>query len=234
MNVDEATWKKMLTAFREYPGSITHASKTAGVSIPTARRAWVMGWPRNRQKPWAKEPIAKVLEEERFAARARREEMEQKAIADEAERALLAKMDAIQARADEASMAKVSRRNATNMGIMASKLVVLTDNLVNRLKVAVEDPNTVFTPKEIREWVRETSRTVQRVQNIMQIALQIERIFCTVASWYVWRSAAVSGATSPGTLPAPFHALSPAIVARRATSIARSISTRNMDDALTP
>lgn len=171
--ITEEQYNALVNAFREIPGDIGNAAKIANCGRSTASKAWNTGW---LQKNHKRLPIKVMLKEEQEAARARRIEQERKAITDEAERSLLARLDAIQARGDEAGMSKVGRKNATNLAIVSSKLVVLVDKMVERAKHEVETNLAGMTMRDIRAWIQTTSLTMMRAQQTMLAALQIERI----------------------------------------------------------
>lgn len=69
---DRELYDRALAAFRERPGSLKHAAKSAGCGISTAQRLWESGW---QGVDWAP-PIRDVVEQEQPAARAKRQEAE--------------------------------------------------------------------------------------------------------------------------------------------------------------
>jgi hypothetical protein len=164
-------WNAMCEAFRSLPGNIANCSRMSGVSKAAVSKAWHYGW---RNKPWGRKSIKELLVEEQEAARAKRLAMEREAGAREAEQAIAARMDAIQARTEEGALAKASRKNAVNLAVISSKLLVLLDKMLERLRQEVE-ANTVPVG-EIRKWVGTVSVATQRAEAVMRMALEIERI----------------------------------------------------------
>ena len=60
------TYEKLVKAFREQPGNVSHAIRAAKVGPRTARRAWMRGWD---APSWAR-PIQDVFAQEQIQARA--------------------------------------------------------------------------------------------------------------------------------------------------------------------
>lgn len=67
--ISRTQYDLLLEAFRARPGNYSHASQAAGVTVRTARRAWLRGWER---PDWAR-PITSVFTQEQIGARARME-----------------------------------------------------------------------------------------------------------------------------------------------------------------
>lgn len=122
--IDDETWAKLLKTLRDDPTrNVTAAARKAGVSYPTAKKAWAQGYP-NATPPRA--PIERILQEETIAARAAM----QGTIEDEARRAAMedaarkraeaekARADAVEARRQEASMVRAQRGNV--LGLIAA------------------------------------------------------------------------------------------------------------------
>jgi hypothetical protein len=173
LSITPKQFADLLIAFREQPGNYTNAAKYALCQARTAKRAWEEGWPR---RPWGRVPIRKLLEQEAEAARAARIQAEYKHAQEEADQAIMARADAIKARAEEAGMVKTGRKNATNLAIVAAKLVVIVDTMINAIHQQVNTPGFVFKPEEVRRWVATTSVTMLRAESVMRLALELERI----------------------------------------------------------
>lgn len=168
------TYETLRQAFIVEPGNIEHARKKAGCTWETAKQAWEFGW---KNKPWAPS-IKAALEAEQHAVRAARMRKELEAEQLEQDKRVQARLDAIQARAEEAQGAKTSRKNAINLGIVSGKLVVLVDAMVNELHTKLAAPGMMsnMAPAEIRKWIHTASITVHRAEAVMRLALEIERI----------------------------------------------------------
>lgn len=98
----------ILDAFREVPGNYAQASRLAGVSPATAKRAWLTGW---RQYPWAR-PVQTVLREEAQVARSRRREQK---LAEQAKRSAdeeQAAEESAKATTQETTLVVAARANA--------------------------------------------------------------------------------------------------------------------------
>jgi hypothetical protein len=167
-------WNDLVAAFRDQPGNVSNAARRAGVSRATAHKAWEKGW---RFKPWGKVPIEQVLKDEAEAARAARIAAEQEEARQEAERAIQARLDAIQARAEEATMVRHGRKGATNLAVISIKLTVLVDKLVNEMERRMDAGGLqTISPSEMRKWVMTMGTTMHHAHSVMRLALEIERI----------------------------------------------------------
>lgn len=74
--VDQATWDKLVEAYRDDPGNHSAAARHAVVQRKTAKRAYLQGYP---TKPWGKKPIQQLLDEEVELARSRQQLEEERA-----------------------------------------------------------------------------------------------------------------------------------------------------------
>ncbi len=117
--ISRTTWDALVLAFREKPGNVMAASKFAHVNRRTADKAWHHGWPKVE---WAK-PIKDLLDQEREEVRAARLRAEIAGQFEEDERRLKARQDAIEARAQEAHGAKLSRSNALSIAVVTAKIL---------------------------------------------------------------------------------------------------------------
>lgn len=163
---------KLEAAFRAEPGNITAAARTAGCTWETAKKAWTTGWTRRAWAPSIRATLEREIEEAK-AARWRRE---QEAAQAEMDRQVQARLDSIQARAEEAQGSKVSRKNALNLAVVSGKMIVLADAMVNELKRRVDSGLSAFKDDDLRRWMNSAAMLVHRAESVMRLALEIERV----------------------------------------------------------
>lgn len=164
----------LLAFYRREGPKFTEASRAAKCSLKVARSAWQTGW---RGLPWA-EPIEKVTREEQEAARARRLQLEREEIEKADAVRKQARQDAIEARAQEARSAKLSRANGMLFAASVTKMLGSLSKVAGEIERRVNDPNilTTLPPQELRKLVQTISGATREGQNIIRTALEIERI----------------------------------------------------------
>lgn len=169
----EKEFNDLVAAFREQPGNISHAARTAGVNRQTARKAWGVGW---RNKRFAETPIKVLFEQEKEAARAARRQQELELARLEAERAIQARQDAIDARKEEAIGSKASRKNALNLAVAASRMLDVANRCAEELQLRVKNGVAKMGTGELRKTIEAAGRLTHRAESVMRLALEIERI----------------------------------------------------------
>lgn len=170
-------WDALLAAFRLEPGNVHRASIVAGVSRETAQKAWDRGW-QDSTKPWAHVRIQDVLLKEQEEARAALRAQHVREHEAEMQAQLRAREDAIQARKEEAQGSAASRKNALGLAIVANKALVAGQKVVAELQRRVDDPDGLekMPLKDLSRLLELNARLVQRAENCMALALQIERV----------------------------------------------------------
>lgn len=166
-------WDALLAAFRQAPGNIALAARTANVDWATAKRAWLVGWPRRRGMS---APIKEVLENELEAARTKRLKLQAHAQAMEEERLVQERLHAIKAREQEAQGAEVTRQNAVNLAVVAAKLTVMVDGLVEDLRQRQKTNTTPLSVEEVSKLVRLAASTTATAARVVQAALTVQRV----------------------------------------------------------
>lgn len=163
-------YNRLVAAFRESGGIARRAARIAGVHEQTARKAFVIGWPRYE---WAR-PIQEVLAEERtkglsiVAERARRDAA--RAIAEAAE----AKGVAVEAVAQEQSILTAARKNVLAVLGLSARLVPAMDSLVDVVRSATLRPDgTKRPPTEIKIGPEAALNILSRHASILARAMAI-------------------------------------------------------------
>lgn len=173
--ITQANYEQLLVEFRRHPGAITKVAQACGIAWRTAKRAWDRGW--TPQRPWAK-AIKLVLEDEAELIRAERIKKDLDAQRAEEDRRVAARMDAIQARKEEAEGAKASRRNAIGLAVVSNKLLTAALVMCDELTRRVNDPAEMkaMTVAEMRSLFDMISRGASRSVLAFRYALEVERI----------------------------------------------------------
>jgi hypothetical protein len=168
-------YEALLAAARTHPANYLRMAKAAGCTWRTAKRAWERGWV--PQVPYAK-PIKFALEEEAEAIRTARIAAELKAQKDDEDRRVSARVDAIQARTEEAEGAKAQRRNAIGLAVLSNKLLTAALKMADEVNRRVADPVQLgaMPLKEMRPMLDMVSRAVARAQMSFRYAVEVERI----------------------------------------------------------
>lgn len=128
-------YNRLVSAFREAGGVARHAARLAGVHEKTARKAFLLGWPRYE---WAR-PIQEVLAEERskglavVAERARREAARAESESRDSRAA------GVEAAAQEAQILTAARKNVLAVFGLSARLVPAMDALVDVVRAATLD-----------------------------------------------------------------------------------------------
>jgi hypothetical protein len=168
-------YEAILAAFRNHPGNFTTVAKVVGCAWRTAKRAWERGWVPT--KAYAR-PIKFVLEAEAEAIRAQRITAELTAQRAEEDRRVAARVDAIQARQEEAEGAKAMRRNAIGLAVLSNKLLTASLLMSEEINRRVKDKATLeaMPMKDMRATLDMVSRAVARAQMAFRYAVEVERI----------------------------------------------------------
>lgn len=194
MSIPPEKYNLLVQSYREYPGEVTKASLHAGVSRPTARKAWYKGWPHaDPPLPAIREDVREVVIAARAAAtksvlEAAVEvsyETHKKQTEIEAERRFRekeqARKDAVKARRQEADMVRGQRGNIVAMiGITGTALRGGLEQ-VREVEKAVregKDPATgrkLTLPQRMRI-LTEMSLLMQRTANAAAEVIRMERL----------------------------------------------------------
>lgn len=110
-------YERLVSAFRQ-DTNIAKASRVAGCSQPTAKKAWHKAWPRKGFKP-----IADVMREEQIAARAKLAAEHAARLASQQKEREDARQQAIQSRQQEGQMIVLGRTNALQATAVAGGLL---------------------------------------------------------------------------------------------------------------
>lgn len=178
----QSTYDKLIIAFRENWGNFSSAARAAGVARKTAKKAWISGWPDQRMRP-----IRDLLEEERLAARAEiltetraklvgdQAVLQQEAV--EAEKArLLSHSQAVQTRAQEGEMVKLSRANTIVMMATANRHLRVANKLAKELEEQVEKGEVELTPQQVIKLAGSCAFLTKTAAEAARINLEMERI----------------------------------------------------------
>ncbi len=115
-SLDQATFDKLVEAYRERPGAYTFAARHAQVCVETARRAWV--GPPFKMWAWGKQLIPDILEQEKELALLKKRRSQD----DRKERELAAKLSQ---ETDEARRLEEEARKVSEATIRAARQTVL-------------------------------------------------------------------------------------------------------------
>jgi len=187
--VGRTTYESLLDAFREIPGNVSAAARSAGVGRETARRAWLRGWT-DRHLPAIKD----VLREEQVLARSRRQaavlmaaesadagegrpagEAGPPATGDAAAR-MLAKDDAVATREQEGQMVKLTRANTIALMSAASRLISAGIDKARELETKLKTGAAVLTPSETMRFMASLSSVTRNAAECAKMALEMERL----------------------------------------------------------
>lgn len=177
-------WDLLLESFREEPGGISKASRAAGVSRPTARKAWNEGLPYLKR-----EPIKSIVGEEQVAARAGVTDAvkaaAQEQTAEQAERsyreAEKARQDVIRARRQEGEMVRAQRGNLVALigvtGTLLRGSIKQARDLENAL-ASGKDPATgkKLTVREKVSIMWQINRIVRQTAEASADVIKMERL----------------------------------------------------------
>jgi hypothetical protein len=128
-------YNRLVSAFREAGGVSRHAARLAGVHEKTARKAFLLGWPRYE---WAR-PIQEVIAEEREKSLSIVSERARRDAARAAGEAADARSQALEAGAQEAQILTAARKNVLAVFGLAARLVPAMDALVDVVRAATLD-----------------------------------------------------------------------------------------------
>lgn len=172
--ITDEQWEEMLKAFRLLPENYVNAAHQAKVSIPTAHKAWKQGW--NSPK-FVKRPIGEIINEELELARIERLKQDRAFLAEEEARKQQARADAIAAKAQELTLAKTGRSLALNFSATTASLLISSNAAAKEIEKRIKRGDLNNAPlSELRAIIMLSSTTVQRAQDVMRVALEIERI----------------------------------------------------------
>ena len=188
--VDQATWDRLLGAYRADPGNHSNASRLAGVQRKTARRAYEHGYP---ERPWGARSIKDLLMDEQTLARARlqveadREELESDRASLEADRFREeARVRSVQTREQEGKMVAATRVAVMNSLGAAMQLVGKDGGLQHAMQrmgsslVAIALKDGDLSSKDVRELsglLRRYASTLRELSQAGQTAMEMERLF---------------------------------------------------------
>ena len=183
--INRAKFSQMVEAYREIPGDAQYCAKQAGVSRPTAVKAWEEGWP---HRGWP--PIRTILEEEKILARATRaatqamvweqplpelqEKIQSGFAAEVAER--MAKDDAIAVRAREGEMVNLSRENTIALMQTTSKLIQGAFEKAGELMVTIKADDCPMTGSEVVKLVTNVAYLTKTAAEAAKMTMEMERL----------------------------------------------------------
>lgn len=128
-------YNRLVAAFREAGGVARHAARLAGVHEKTARKAFLVGWPRYE---WAR-PIQQVIADERDKSLALVSERARRDAARAESESAAARGAAVEAAAQEGAILTAARRNVLAVLGLSAKLVPAMDALVGVIRAATLD-----------------------------------------------------------------------------------------------
>jgi hypothetical protein len=183
--INQSIYDVLLDTFREHPGNSSRAAHEAGVSWPTAKRAWTSGWPDRGLRP-----IREAVEAERVAARSARaghvtrddEELldHERALLEESRcverERLRAQRDAIETRRQEALMVKLSRENTIALMGAVSRLVEVAARSAEGLDEKVRSGESELGPKETVRFVSSCTNPTRVAAEAAKLNVQMERM----------------------------------------------------------
>lgn len=168
--ITKEIYDEMLEMFRQHHNVAYIAERVKSARV-TVSKAFEVGWP-NKGLP----PIKQVIAEEQEQARAQRQRDLENQIREELLIKEQARKDAIEARAQEAKGAKITRTNALGMAAVSNRLLVSAEKIVKEIESRVATNLATLDLDDMRKLVDTTARMVQRAQTTMVLALQIERV----------------------------------------------------------
>lgn len=191
--VDRQKYNALVAAYRDLPKNYSRAAHLAGVTRPTAKRAWSQGWPA-RNMPAIKD----VLEEERILTRSRRraaiieandpdllERLDEEEGADDEIQAsssgaiaaqMLAKDDAVESRLQESRMVALSRANTIALMSSTSRLLSAAIDKAKQLELQIKMGEVNFTPKETQRFIGSLGYLVSKATESAKLTIEMERL----------------------------------------------------------
>ncbi len=192
--IPKDVWRKVLESFRSQPGHFAAAARAAGITIPTAKKLWEVGYPNDLDEE-VRRPLKDVIADEQLEARARMAELEaltaQQAAELEASRraavAERARRDANASREEEARIIRVARGTVGDVlaGLVNSaKATLVVGRRMNALaekwlEQQEQTPTLAFSPSELREVVEAQAKLASSTKAIVEAghqAMQMERL----------------------------------------------------------
>lgn len=168
--ITHETYAKLVAGFSDAPGNAAHAARVAGCDPRMARRGWELGWP---IYSWAG-PIRLVVERKQIEA-------QEKARAEEVERARqaalvkdAARSDALKTHDEEGRLVKVARVNVIQLLAANARLGPALQVLAERMRQAIE--NGEVNTRDGSTLMRNLAATAASTVRAGQIALELERL----------------------------------------------------------
>lgn len=178
--ISRKTYEKLVQAFREDPNNVSAASRHAGCSRPTARKARDSGWP---DAGWA--PIRQVLERDRVEARAALEQQACREREQVAERRrqeqvdVAATKDAAGSHAREVLMVRACRENVLGYQAGVNDLLHGQRQLAKMIREEIEKRAKENKPLPMREAVRmmaSIGASLRQGNEAAILAMRMERL----------------------------------------------------------
>lgn len=184
--VDQATWDKLLEAYRQDPGNHSAASRHALVQRRTARKAWDEGYP---DRPWGTKPIKQLIAEDRELAGARAQlEAEREGLAEdvaelESERDReAARQRAIVVKKEEAVLVQLARQSSIRTLAAAVTASEGLKTIMTKIGAELETmgkggPLTKKELLDVSNITRRYASTLREVVTAGQMAMEMERLY---------------------------------------------------------
>lgn len=177
MAITGEQYRLLVRSYREEPGGVSKAAREAGLSRPTARKAWTSGigvWVAKGQEE-AAPPIKETVEEEQKAARASLLERQAERAVVDAEKA---RQDVIQARKQEAELVRGERANVMALigttGVILQGAIASAHEIQKALRTG-KDPVT-GKPIGLKDHVVILERIARLVRQAGESAVDVVRL----------------------------------------------------------
>lgn len=172
MAIDVNKWSALVKAFRTRPGSARYAAEQAGVTRPTAKRAWEVGWPEDTPP---KPAVRAMFEQEAAEAQAKATAVKAEAEAFAASLRQEARSDALDVHDQEGRVVKAARVNATNLLSVAARLPPALAKVAER--VAIQLAQAELPPDKALETLARAATVIERAVKVGQLVLEMERLY---------------------------------------------------------
>jgi len=174
-HINHEKYSRLLQAFREAPANVSRCAAACGCSRPTARKAWLEGWPERELRP-----IKDVYREEQLAARARLNQQredelarlaKQQAEVGEAAIQERARDDSIESIVEETKMVRASRHSAMALQVVVQRLLRGGAQLAEKIeeKLGSEDLSphkAIILFREIASMTRQANESARLSQQM--------------------------------------------------------------------
>lgn len=168
-------YNAMIAAFRKKPGNCSHVARACGVSRKRATKWWCLGSARQPEY----EPIRRVLAREKAEAQAALEGGKRERRDDTLHVAAQARREAIETRAQQDKLVRMTRAASGSVLATALKLQQDGDRLADRVRLQIArrlNAGDAMTEREALSLLERISKYTRTGTDLMDRAMRLERL----------------------------------------------------------